>query len=80
MNDSIKNPIFHNENMTDTEILVLYSNWSEEYYCASFLQPSPEAVKEFRNWLKNLHEQDWTSNPLQNYEQEMLKEFHKQEQ
>jgi len=63
--------------MTDQEILALYSSWSEEYYCAGFLNPSPGTIKEFRNWLKNLHEQDWT--PLQNYEQEMLQEFHRQQ-
>ena len=60
--------------MTDQEILTLYSTWSEEYHCAGFLNPSSETVKDFRDWL-NRH-----SEPLKDYEQEMLEEFHKQEQ
>jgi len=66
--------------MTDKEILALYSSWSEEYYCASFLSPSPETVKKFCSWLENPHERDFSKEPIQSYEQEMLKEFHKQKQ
>jgi len=62
------------KNITDTEILALYSIWSEEYYCANFLVPHPETIKEFRNWLKS------NPKPLKDYEQEMLEEFHRQKQ
>ena len=65
--------------MTDSEILRLYGQWSEDYYCAGFLNPSPETVTEFRTWLENLDERDFTEEPIQVYEQEMLKEFHNQE-
>ena len=63
----------------DKEILYFYSQWSEDYYCAGFLDPSSEAVKEFRRWLtdpKILH-----LRPVQyDYERKMLEEFHKQEE
>ena len=65
--------------MTDEEILYFYSQWSEDYYCAGFLMPSPEDVREFRKWLtdpKILY-----LRPIQyDYEREMLEEFHKQEE
>jgi len=64
--------INQNNSMTDFEILALYSQWSEDYYCAGFLHPSPETVREFRTWLN-------TRQSVQTvYEIEMLKEFHKQ--
>ena len=63
----------------DKEILALYSQWSEEYYCAGFLHPSPEVVKAFREWLNNPRKLDLK--PIQyDYEIEMLEEFHKQEE
>jgi len=63
----------------EKEILALYSIWSEEYYCAGFLTPSPETVKEFRKWLDNPNE-IWKKEPIHGYEREMLQEFHRQEQ
>ena len=64
--------------MMDKDILSLYSQWSEEYYCAGFLTPSPETVKEFCNWLKS---RQLESRSVQSvYEKEMLEEFHKQEE
>ena len=54
--------------MTDEEILYFYSQWSEDYYCAGFLIPSPEDPEIL--YLR----------PIQyDYEREMLAEFHKQE-
>ena len=38
--------------MTEEEILGLYSQWSEEYYCAGFLNPDEATVREFRKWLR----------------------------
>jgi hypothetical protein len=61
--------------MTDEEILSLYSQWSEEYYCAGFLTPDSLSVLEFRKWLTALR-----LKPVQyDYEREMLEEFHRQE-
>jgi len=60
---------------SDEEILALYSQWSEEYYCAGFLTPDPVSIQEFRKWLY-----DPRKKPVQyDYEKEMLEEFHKQE-
>jgi len=65
--------------MTDSEILSLYSQWGEEYYCAGFLSPSSEAVKDFRQWLNDPRK--LYLKPVQyDYEKEMLEEFHKQEE
>jgi len=66
-------------NMTDSEILALYSAWSEDYYCAGFITANPGTVKQFRTWLQNPHKRDLTREPMEDYEQEMLIEFHKQE-
>ena len=64
---------------TNSEILALYCQWSEEYYCAGFLHPSPEVIKEFRRWLHDPRK--WYPIPVQyDYEIEMLEEFHKQEE
>jgi len=65
--------------MTDEEILLLYSQWSEEYYCAGFLNPDAGTVQEFRKWLKNSPQEPFFYIPRMSYEQEMLKEFHNQE-
>ena len=65
--------------MTDSEILTLYSAWSEDYYCAGFITPNPDTVKQFRTWLQNPHKRDLTREPMEDYEQEMLTEFYKQE-
>ena len=59
--------------MSDEEILALYSQWSEDYYCAGFITPDPLSVQAFRKWLhvRPIHH---------DYEREMLEEFHKQEE
>ena len=63
--------------MTDEEILSLYSQWSEEYYCAGFLCASPETVSAFRKWLNDPRK--LYLKPIQyDYEREMLDEFYKQ--
>ena len=65
--------------MTDGDILSLYSQWSEEYYCASFLHPSSEVVKKFRKWLHDPSKR--YPRPAQyDYEIEMLEEYYKQEE
>jgi len=45
--------------MTDKEIIDLYSSWSEDFYCAGFLNPSHETIKKFRNWLNTPKQQNW---------------------
>jgi len=63
--------------MTDEEILSLYSQWSEEYYCAGFLDASPATVSAFRKWLNDPRK--LYLKPIQyDYEREMLDEFYKQ--
>jgi len=66
------------QQMTDEEILVLYSQWSEEYYCAGFISASPGTVREFRKWLTD-RKILYLIPILHDYEGEMLEEFHKQE-
>ena len=39
-------------NISDRDLLILYRSWSEECYCAGFLDPSEASVKEFIKWLK----------------------------
>ncbi len=63
--------------MTDQRILELYRLWSEEFYYAQFMHPSPELVQGFREWLRDEHP-DHTPVTI-GYELEMLAEFHKQE-
>ena len=65
--------------MSDEEILVLYSQWSEEYYCAGFLTPDPLSIQTFRKWL-NTRKQLYLRPAQNDYEREMLEEFHKQEE
>jgi len=65
--------------MTDEEILSLYGQWSEEFYCAGFLTPDPLSIQAFRKWLHDPSKP--YLRPVQyEYEKEMLKEFHKQEE
>ena len=67
--------------MSDEEILALYSQWSEDLYCAGFLNASPEIIKEFRTWLNAPKERNWHQCiPYFDYEKEMLQEFHRQEE
>ena len=63
--------------LSDQGILDLYSFWSEDHYCASFMNPHEDVVREFREWFHELK----FSGPgdLQDYEQEMLEEFYRQE-
>jgi len=64
--------------ITDEELLSLYSQWSEEYYCAGFLHPSPESIKGFRKWLNDPRKL-YLRTVQYDYERDMLEEFHKQE-
>ena len=65
--------------MLDEEILLLYGQWSEEYYCAGFLTHDSLSIKEFRKWLNDPRK--LYLKPVQyDYEREMLEEFHKQEE
>jgi hypothetical protein len=65
--------------MTDEEILALYSQWSEEHYCAGFLTPDSLSIQAFRKWFHDPRK--LYLRPVQyDYEREMLEEFHKQEE
>lgn len=55
--------------------MALYQFWSEENYAASFMTPSPENVREFREWLSNMENQ---TRAHKDYEMEFLDEYHKQ--
>ena len=64
--------------MSDEEILYFYSQWSEDYYCAGFLNPDSLSVQAFRKWLHD--PKVLALRPIQyDYEREMLEEFHRQE-
>jgi len=68
-------------NMTDRQILQLYSEWSEDAYAAGFISPSEETVRRFREWLKGPRaREDLEDKPLEDYEVEMLEIFKRQEQ
>ena len=65
--------------MMDEEILSLYSQWSEEFYCAGFFYVSPGTINDFRKWINDPRK--LYLKPIQyDYEREMLEEFHKQEE
>ena len=65
--------------MSDEEILYFYNQWSEDYYCAGFLNPDSLSVQAFRKWLYD--PVTLSLRPIQHdYEREMLEEFHKQEE
>lgn len=57
-------------------LLALYSFWSEEFYAAGFMNPTPGTVGQFRRWLKDTLE---TAPPQEDYEREFLEEFRRQE-
>jgi len=63
--------------LSDQGILDLYALWSEDNYCASFMLPCEDIVREFRAWLRELR----FTGPgnLQDYEEKMLAEFYHQE-
>ena len=64
---------------TDQELLGFYREWSEYRYCASFTDPTPRTVREFREWL---HDEDFPpTRELEFYEKQFLAEYdHQQEE
>ena len=60
------------KNLTDREIVLLYSEWSETFYAASFRTLSPEILSEFVQWLS-----DWAGEPLplEDYELELVRQY-----
>lgn len=62
--------------MRDIAIIKLYETWSEAFWCAQFMSPTPEMVRRFRAWLHWLE----TCVPEEDFEIEMLAEFHRQEE
>lgn len=66
--------------LTDRQLIQLYSQWSEDAYCAGFISPSESHVKQFRRWLKGPKPPNWdTDAPLADYEKEMVEIFRRQE-
>ena len=61
--------------LTDDRLIELYRLWSEENWAASFMSPSEDIVKRFREWLflRRANEVHWEP-----YENEMLVEYHRQ--
>lgn len=62
--------------IANDELLLLYSVWSEEFYCAGFMVPSSDTVEQFRNWLDV---RGGANRDVEDYEQEMLDEYHRQQ-
>ena len=61
--------------LPDGVLLALYRNWSEEFYCASFITPSKDNVEAFRRWLGGLTK---PAIHYEDYELEFLKEYQQQ--
>ena len=55
------------KNLTDREIVLLYRQWSEECYAASFMSPEP-GLKQFVTWLKQ-------ERPFEDYELELVRQY-----
>ncbi len=68
--------------LTDKGIIALYGLWNEDHWAASFMNPGPDIVKQFREWLKGLNEALDQSDvaKLEDYEWELLHEMARQEQ
>ena len=64
---------------TAKELIDLYRQWSEEKWCAGFMDPSPDRVRDFRTWLHASDFQESVVSIITDYEFEMLEEFRKQE-
>lgn len=62
-------------NLDDNKLIELYGMWSEAFYAAGFIEPIEETVQQFRKWLHSTP----PYKQLFSYEQEMLDEYHKQE-
>ena len=63
--------------LADRIILAAYCKWSEDTYRAEFMSATPDIVQQFRQWF---HKQPFhPPAPSENYEIEMIREFHKQE-
>jgi hypothetical protein len=60
------------EDKSDAWIIKLYELWSEEFWAAGFMSPSPDVVQRFYEWLSN-----WGGDekPQEDYELEMLRIF-----
>ena len=61
-----------NNDLTDGEVLTLYSLWSEETHAAGFLHPDADNVTAFISWLDTMPS---TRKVTEDYEIEMLLEF-----
>ncbi len=60
--------------LTDRAILVLYRYWSEETYCAGFMDPAEDAiVQSFVDWLRDSGASN--ADTLTFYEIELLLKF-----
>jgi heme-degrading monooxygenase HmoA len=55
----------------DDLLLVIYEWWSEETYCAGFMNPSNGMVQEFYNWINS----DGPNPEHRDYETEMIDKF-----
>ena len=55
------------KNLTDREIVLLYREWSEECYAASFMSPEP-GLKQFVKWLAQ-------EAPFEDHELELVRQY-----
>ena len=62
--------------MNDRRILDLYEQWSDELWCAGFMEPTEDRVAAFIDWLK--HQTVNVSQILTTYENAMLAIYHRQ--
>ena len=61
---------------SDAELVALYQQWSEEFWCAGFISPVPDIVASFRKWLNTPVEV--LKPPSESYHFEFLAEYKKQ--
>lgn len=72
---------YRNQYPTEDEVVLLedYYNWSENFYAAVFMEPTPEMVQEFREFRKQRPQPSSDKEPLQEHEMKFLQEYYEQE-
>ena len=64
--------------LTDYQLIELYRRWSEDNWCAGFMDPSPGVVADFLRDLEGMLLTDPTDGTRTDYEQQFLDEVRRQ--
>jgi hypothetical protein len=65
------------EELTNYELVALYREWSEDRYCAGFMDPTEATVKEFREELPDIIAKLLLT-AFEPYERNFLREYRRQ--